>query len=43
MPGLSGGADEARDRLVDTFVKYIQIQVKFGHLSIPYHLEQPLG
>ena len=26
-PGLSGAADEARDRLVETFVKYIQIQV----------------
>ena len=26
MPGLSGAADEARDRLVETFVKYIQIQ-----------------
>ena len=24
MPGLSGAADEARDRLVETFVKYIQ-------------------
>ena len=23
MPGLSGAADEARDRLVETFVKYI--------------------
>ena len=23
-PGLSGAADEARDRLVETFVKYIQ-------------------
>ena len=23
LPGLSGAADEARDRLVETFVKYI--------------------
>ena len=22
MPGLSGAADEARDRLVETFIKY---------------------
>ena len=26
MPGLSGAADEARDRLVETFVKYKYIQ-----------------
>ena len=27
MPGLSGAADEARDRLVDTFVKYINTYI----------------
>ena len=35
MPGLSGAADEARDRLVETFVKYIQIQKLLGQLLSP--------
>ena len=33
MPGLSGAADEARDRLVDTFVKYKYIHTFFVHAS----------
>ena len=37
MPGLSGAADEARDRLVDTFVKHIHTALALlGRGSLQY-------
>ena len=42
MPGLSGAADEARDRLVDTFVKYKYIPKTVVYFC-PYKLSNDEG
>ena len=44
MPGLSGAADEARDRLVETFVKYIQIhEIRLELVETPSNPTQKLN